>query len=121
MFHNHVSSVHIFKSLPLSIGYGDLFSVKKEIVSLAAKWRHIGLALGLDPAQLDTIDANNRYVEDCLTEVLSHWLKQAYDTEQFGQPSWRLLAKAVGDPAGGNNPALAERIAQSYGGAHNNS
>ena len=77
---------------------------------MTARWKHVGLALRLDPNQLGVIEKQNKYLEDCLIEMLTLWLNKNYNTKRFGEPSWELLAKAVGDPAGGNNPALAEEI-----------
>ena len=88
----------------------DLFDVKTELLPVVAKWKDIGLALRLDPSQLDEIESNNRNSSDCLTRVLTLWLKKTYNTERFGEPSWELLARAVAHPAGGNNPALAEEM-----------
>ena len=48
--------------------------------------------------------------DDYLTEILILWLHKNYNTEIFGEPSWELLAKAVGHPTGGNDSALAELI-----------
>ena len=39
------------------------------------------------------------------------WLRRNYDTERHGRPSWRRLCGAVADPTGGEDKALAERIA----------
>ena len=33
-------------------------------------------------------------------------------------PAWRMLVEAVGDPAGGNNAALAEAIAKKHPGLY---
>ena len=82
--------------------------MKKELVSVVARWKDIGLALRLDLSELDEIESDNTQSSDCLTRVLTLWLKKAYNTERFGEPSWELLARAVVDPAGGNNPTLAE-------------
>ena len=49
-----------------------------------------------------------------LNEILTEWLKKAYNTTRFGLPSWKLAA--VAHPAGGNDRALAERIAGKYNG-----
>ena len=94
----------------------DLFDVKSELIPVATRWKHIGLALRLDPAQLSIIESDQGRVDDRLTEVLHLWLKKAYNSKRFGEPSWTLLARAVGHPAGGNNRALAEKIAEKYGG-----
>ena len=85
--------------------------MKKKLISATARWKDIGLALRLNPSQLNTIGRGNGDVEDCLTEMLTLWLQKNYNTERFGEPSWELLVAAVGDPAGGDNPTLAEQIA----------
>ena len=90
--------------------------MKRELQPVTDRWKHIGLALRLDPSELKVIERENRDLEDCLTEALALWLRKAYNTERFGEPSWELLARAVGDPAGGNNPALAEKIGKKHGG-----
>lgn len=45
-----------------------------------------------------------------LKAVLFKWLKQ----EGKEIPSWRSLVKAVSSPVGGENPALAKRIARKH-------
>lgn len=77
---------------------------------MVCKWRSIGEALGIEHHDLEAIDKNYPDVNRCLTEVLSLWLKMAYDTKKYGKPTWQLLKHAVQSPAGGNNPALAENI-----------
>ena len=81
----------------------DLFDVKRELLLVVARWKDIGLAVRLDHSELDEIESDNRQSSDCLSRVLTLWLKNAYNTERFGEPSWELLARAVADPAGGNN------------------
>ena len=83
---------------------------------MAYRWRKIGLALRLDPDLLNRIRGNHTDVEDCLEDVLTNWLKKAYDVTRFGAPSWKLLVEAVAHRAGGNDRALAERIAGKYKG-----
>ena len=94
-----------------------MFDVKSELIAMATRWKEIGLVLGLDPNQLSRIESDHGTVENCLTEVLHLWLKMAYNFERFGEPSWTLLVEAVGHPAGGNDRALAEKIAEKYGGS----
>ena len=84
--------------------------MKKKLKPVTDRWKHIGLALRLDPDELKRIETERRDPEDCLTDALHLWLKGNYDTKRFGEPSWELLARAVADPSGGNNPALAEEI-----------
>ena len=84
--------------------------MKVALGPITARWKHFGLALRLNPGQLDEIERDNRDSGDCLTKVLTLWLQRNYNTEIFGDPSWELLARAVRHPAGGNNSALAEEI-----------
>ena len=80
---------------------------------MAHKWKRIGLALRLDPDLLERIRQKNYTdVQDYLSDVLTEWLKKAYNTVRFGDPSWKLLVEAVAHPAGGNDCALAEEIAR---------
>ena len=73
------------------------------------------MALRLKPALLSRIQADHPTdVEECLTSALTEWLNKSYNISRFGPPSWKLLVAAVADPAGGNDRALAERIAQKY-------
>ena len=93
-------------------GEDDLIDVMDEVMDMASKWRPLGLALRLKPAQLDTISSKNHTdPTECLRDMLLSWLQQHYDTTKFGEPSWRLLCQAIHKPAGGNNPGLARKIA----------
>ena len=94
-----------------STGIDDLFDVVSELEPVRARWKHIGLALRLSSALLVRIE--NEYsgvAEDCLTGVLTVWLNQNYNTDRFGEPSWELLAQAVGHPAGGKSAKLSNDI-----------
>ena len=84
---------------------------------MASKWKNIGLALRLAPDSLNTLSIKED-VTDCLREVLTQWLKKTYNVKRFGEPSWKLLVKAVSDQAGGNDRALAQRIAQKHQGIY---
>ena len=93
-----------------STGIGDLIDVKLKLLPVAAKWRDIGLVLGISDPKLETIEANKSDVKDRLTDMLRLWLNKAYDVERYGQPSWQGLREAVKNPAGGDSPALADEI-----------
>ena len=54
----------------------------------------------------------------CLRMVLKKWLQKSYNYQRCGFPSWRMLVEAVGDPAGGNDCALAEAIVKNHTGAY---
>ena len=51
----------------------------KEILDLTwncrARWRFLGIELGIDEGTLDAINENNRRVEDCLREMITIWLR----------------------------------------------
>ena len=77
---------------------------------MAARWRDIGLALGISDSELETIKANNLDVRDRLTDMLRLWLNRGYNVKKYGEPSWQSLREAVRSPAGGNSPATADEI-----------
>ena len=95
-----------------------MFDVKSACEPVTARWKSLGLALRLSPTRLDVIEKENRSLDECLTGALTLWLNKNYDTKRFGEPSWELLAKAVGHPAGGNNSALSAEIRQRHEGAY---
>ena len=100
---------------PLFLGEGDLFDVLQKVKDLAPRWWSLGLALRLTAAKLETINSKNHTnPEECLKEMLLTWLNQCYNVRRFGPPSWKMLCQATFNPAGGNNPALARRIADGY-------
>ena len=90
--------------------------MKRELVDVARNWKGIGEALRLKPIMLDSIEVDGKNEESRMNKVLTEWLKKSYNVSRFGLPSWKLLVAAVADPAGGNDRALAERIAQRYNG-----
>ena len=93
----------------------DLFDVQRELNPVSAKWRSIGVALRLKPDVLDGIVTwYNSDPIACLTSAVTEWLKRNYNVERFGEPTWQILVKAVGDPAGGANMALARDIARNH-------
>ena len=51
----------------------------KEILNLTwkyrSRWRFIGIELGIDVNTLDTIERDHRKADDCLTELISIWLR----------------------------------------------
>ena len=86
-------------------------------MDVAAKFHSFGCALGLHSATFDKICKDNLCgSEAALGQVIDAWLAQQYDTERFGEPSWRRLVSAVASPAGGNNASLALEIAEDHPG-----
>ena len=92
-----------------------LFEVQSELLSVATNWRSIGVALGLKPNFMQKIDT--QYSGDshvCLLWVVMEWLMRNYNVEKFGEPTWQRLVEAVGHPAGGDNMALARKVAMRH-------
>ena len=106
----------ILQTTPLGPGEDDLADVMEAVVDIAAKWKSLGLALGIRPADLGAISSKHpNDPNECLTDVLHAWLQQQHcDTKKFCQPSWKLLCQAVHKRVGGNNPALARKIAEEH-------
>ena len=73
------------------------------------------MALGLPIGELQTIRQSNlQNIAQAFTEVLLTWLRQLYNTEKYGAPTWQRLAEAVDSPSGGNDHALSVRMAEKY-------
>ena len=93
----------------------DEDDVKSELIPVSANWRSIGIGLQLQMAILDHIHAENIGKPcDCLTSMATESLKRNYKVEKFGEPTWQWLVKAVGDQAGGEDMALARKIARRH-------
>ena len=89
----------------------------REVVGLAGKWSDMCLTLGLLPSDKSAIEAAHPgNPHSCLQAVVVKWLQRSYDYQRHGPPTWRMLVESVGDPAGGNNCALAETIAKKHPG-----
>ena len=69
-----------------------------ECKSLAAKWRELSIYLGLSCDVIGNIkgSGDNSYYH-CWSEALNQWIRQNYDTERYGVPSWRSLLRAVAE------------------------
>ena len=95
-------------------GEDDLEDVVEEVIEMASEWQYLGLALRLNIAELGTMSSKNN--AGYLRGILLAWLQQHYDIKRFGPPSWRMLCQAISKPVGGNNPALARKIADHHPG-----
>ena len=94
----------------LIAGIEHLQDVITKLLPVAAKWRSIGLALRLSDGDLETVQDDNTRVHERLTGMLRLWLNKSYNVDKFGEPSWAKLKEAVRSPAGGANPALADKL-----------
>ena len=92
-------------------------AVREEVMRLAARYDGIGITLGLPSDELEVI--RRGCLGDpklALGQVINTWLKQSYNHDRFGLPSWRSLVKAIDSHAGGSNHALAKKIASKHKG-----
>ena len=98
----------------------NLFEVYKEVFTLAHRWSDLCFALHLPILLEETIRKENQVdgCNRCLRMVLRKWLQKSYNYQRYGLPTWRMLVTAVGDPAGGNDIALAEAIAKKHTGMY---
>ena len=80
-----------------------------------AKCYDIGNALKVKPSSLETIETECLLdYNKALKRIVTQWLKRGYDTERYGPPTWKSLLEAVKSPKGGDNIALAEKIAKDH-------
>ena len=82
--------VHVYVSVYVVADIDDLFEVQCDLLDVAHKWKGLGKALRLRPSVLNRIEADRPDVNSRLEEVLTEWLQQAYNTDRFGLPSWKL-------------------------------
>ena len=59
------------------------------------QWSDLGLYLGLSPEDLKVIEVDHMQIRSRLNAVLLMWLKQEYNVDRFGLPSWSQLSDAV--------------------------
>ena len=104
--------------LSTSTGEDDLADTITELNDVAAKWRSIGVLLGIRDNQLEAIQLQGDSPLDCLRQMLASWLRKNYSVERFGDPTWAKLVEAINHSAGGGNPHLACTIARKHGGIY---
>ena len=90
----------------LSSAIDDYKDVLSEVTDLREIAEKLGIALGLSVGTFGTT----------LENVIKVWLKQDYNTERHGLPSYQQLATAVASRVGPSNPALAKKIAKNHPG-----
>lgn len=89
----------------------DWNEVVMECKSLTAKWKKLSIYLGLPPDKIDTIKGDNHGdAESCWDQALLEWIRQGYDTNRYGKPSWRTLLRAIAK----ENKRLFEELSQKH-------
>lgn len=92
------------------LGIDNIEEVLEFLEPVATRWMWIGIALKLRTSDLEVIDVEFQSVDDKLFKMTKLWLKQAYNTYEYGLPTWHALKEAVRKKVGGNDPALANKI-----------
>ncbi len=88
------------------------------LTTVQSRYYEIGTQLHL--RALDAIRKNSSTdTTIAMGEVVEEWLKENYNTEKFGHPSWKMLVEVVANPNGGNNNYLAKKIAREHPGLYN--
>ena len=82
---------------------------------LRANWDKLAIKLHLKNDDIKVIRNDNPGDSDaCLIDTMALWLKENYNTQKFGVPSWRTLVKAVEKM----DKALANEIANKHKGIY---
>ena len=94
-----------------------LTDTMEEVVDIKSVCFALGRSLRLRNDDLEAI--RKKYPsesdhEQALNDVLLLWLKNKYNVENFGPPTWRMLVEAINKKTGGNNYELAKQIAQNH-------
>ena len=76
--------IHIIDSKP------ELEDVFKKLFHLAHEWKSIGILLGMEHDLLKDIEKEEHEVDDCLSSMLSEWLKMANPPT-----TWKNVVDAV--------------------------
>ena len=100
----------------MSAADDDLYDVLEEVIDLQGKWAKVLAGLRLPHRHQATIRTDSTDARSSLESVLVVWLSKNYNVEKRGPPSWRTLVKAVADPIGGADVALALKIANNHPG-----
>ncbi len=93
----------------LDLGPNDKVAVLKALADIQSRYCEIGTLLHLK--SLDSIKNSSKNDTLAMGEVVEDWLKENYDTDRFGLPTWKMLVNVVANPIGGNNNFLAKKIA----------
>ena len=91
-----------------------LTDIMEEVLDIKSVYFSLGRSLRLRNDDLDAIRKkypNESDHDAALNDVLLLWLKNEYNIESFGPPTWRMLVEAVDKRSGGNNHELAKQIA----------
>ena len=94
----------------------DIVAVQEEIMDASAHYYDIGVKLGLKSDDLNGIKDEVPDHATAITMITSRWLKRQFNVQQYGEPTWKSLIEAVAHRNGGNNTALAMKLADKHKG-----
>ena len=90
-----------FKLCPITDSKPELKSVFKKLLHLAHEWKSIGILLGIKRTILENIKREEHGVRDCLSSMLSEWLKMVDPSS-----TWKEIVDAVQEV----DPSSAQEI-----------
>ena len=71
----------------------DYTSVLSGVQCLSAKWRKIGVDLGVSYDEIEAIEGNRKNTDDILVDLLAAWLRR--ESEGQPEPTWKKLCEVV--------------------------
>ena len=94
-----------------------MVDVLEAVLPIKSLFFALGQSLRLRTADLKSVVEaypSESDARQALSDTLELWLKQQYNVERFGLPTWRMLVEAVDREGGGNNHELAKKIASNH-------
>ena len=103
----------------MTSGEDELTDIMEEVLDIKSRCFALGRSLRLRSDDLEVIHKkypsdSDHDTEQALNDVLILWLKQKYNVEKFGPPTWQILVEAVNKRSGGNNHEMAKQIASNH-------
>jgi hypothetical protein len=69
--------LHCIESDADVLNINNIKEVLDEMWDYRARWKFIGIQLHIDTGTLDAIEKDHRMVNDCLQEMIKHWLRNS--------------------------------------------
>lgn len=95
--------------LLLGSGSDSKVAVTDALLEVATRWASIGLLLGIPYDRIDAIEDTDD-LDDRVSKLVKIWIVKRLGNS----PSWKSLVTAIASKAGGDNLALAKRIASEH-------
>ena len=86
-----------------------------ELEPVESRFYEIGIMLHIRPDVMKGIRRlNPDFFSKGTSDMITEWLNKNYNTERFGDPTWKSLVIAVAQRLGGANVACARLIATKH-------